>query len=453
MRKAALLIIVVIALAVMPSSAATRFDVVLILTDDQRWDTVQYMPNVQTLLANRGITFTNAFVTSPLCCPSRATILSGLYAHKHGVLDNDPPDGGAVAFRDFETIAVWLARVGYRTAFFGKYLNSYTDLGPYIPPGWSEWAAQGRGGSYYSYEVVNTGGVVTTHGTAPTDYSTTVFTNKAVSFIESTPSGTSLFLLFAPNAPHLPATPEPEDVGKFSGMAPWRPPSYNEVNVSDKPSWVRALPLLTESLQGDADVRHRRQVESLQAVDRGVSQIVDALSRTNRLSRTVIVFTSDNGFSWGEHRWMDNKQCPYEECIRVPLIVRDPGAFAIPHRDSSIVLNLDLAPSILQWAGETRPPYVLPGSSLFGLLRTPHAQWRRHTLLEMLGVRDPPAPGWPKYYGVRSERYVYIEHLNGEREFYDLALDPYQLQNAFTSPSYAATIAELRLILGILKQR
>lgn len=458
MRPIILLLLSAALLAVTPgpSVGAPRYDIVLILTDDQRWDTLQYMPNVTTLLAGRGVTFSNAFVTTPLCCPSRATILTGQYAHRHGVLDNDAPDGGATVFRDAQTIAVWLRNAGYRTALFGKYLNDYGALDAYVPPGWSEWAARSGGpGIYYDYRLVETGGTEVQYGTDAADYSTTVFTNKAVDFIASTPLGINLFLYLAPNAPHTPATPAPEDVGKFSSLAPWRPPSYNEADVSDKPQWVQDLPLITN---GDGGGLRRKQIESLQAVDRALARIVEALSRAGRLSNTVIVFLSDNGLSWGEHRWLNRKRCPYEECIRIPFVVLDPGAVGTPRVDEHPVLNLDLAPAILRWA-EVTPPVSFPygNRNLYDLLRNPGMAWRGEFLIELIGTPDPdPTLPPPLYSGIRkggAKGVVYIEYASGERELYDLQRDPYQLQNAYGDPIYASRIAEMQRLLAAHKQK
>jgi N-acetylglucosamine-6-sulfatase len=182
------------------AGATVAPSIVLIVTDDQRADTLDVMPTVQSELADNGVTFTEAFVTNPLCCPSRASILTGQYSHSNGVFGNDPPNGGFAGFDDSATLATWLQAAGYRTALVGKYLNGYE--GTYVPPGWGEWHALSGGQSYYDYEL-NENGVLGEYGSEPADYSTDVLSAKAAAFVRET-SG-PLFLFFAPLAPHFDA--------------------------------------------------------------------------------------------------------------------------------------------------------------------------------------------------------------------------------------------------------
>ncbi|MBI3975945.1 MAG: sulfatase, partial [Armatimonadetes bacterium] len=404
---------------------------VLILDDDQRADTIQYMPILQRDLVARGVTFTNAFVTTPLCCPSRASLLRGQYAHNTGVLTNgggDLPEerasrhpGGAEAFDDRSTLATWLHAAGYRTGLFGKYLNGYMRLTARVPPGWDEWHV--FAGGYFGYPL-NENGVVRRIGNAPEDYGTDVIARRAVQFIER--AGTApLFVYFAPFAPHAPATPHPQDAAGFRDLPPWRPPSYNEGDVSDKPEWVRRLPLLTAARQAEGDEFRRQQLRSLQAVDRAIGQLLEALRRTGRLENTVVVFTADNGLSWGEHRWLDRKSCPYEECVRVPLVVRGPGIPA-GRTDPRVVLNVDLAPTFADLAG-VRPGLPVDGRSVAPLLRGADAAWRGEILLEYWGL---PALTWT---AIRTDRWKYVEYENGDRELYDLAADPFEMTNVIGS--------------------
>jgi arylsulfatase A-like enzyme len=425
-------------------------DIILIVTDDQRADTLPYMPLTYGHLAGHGVEFTNAFTSISLCCPSRATMLTGLYAHHHGVLDNDPSrQGGAPNFNDSSTLATWLQQAGYRTGLYGKYLNFYHQLTPwpYVPPGWSEWhALKADGFNYYNYTLVENG-VEVPYGSQPADYSTDVLATKAVSFIEGTPAGTPLFLYFTPFAPHHPYTPGPND---SVSLPLWRPPSYNEPDVSDKPAWVQLGPAMSATIQAATDATRNNQVASLFSVDRAVDAIVAALQRTGRLSNAVVVFTSDNGFTWGEHRMPEDKACVYEECNRIPLLVRAPGLS--PRTEASLISHVDLAATVAEFAGVT-PPYRTDGASLVGLLHNP-GPWREEFLMEKLqGI--PGAAGslgdLNRYYAVRTDRYVYAEYFNGDQEFYDLTIDPYQLDNRVTDPSYAAIISNLRGRLNELK--
>ncbi len=421
-----------------------RPNIVLIVSDDQRWDTMQYMPLINSLLGSASVKFDNAFVTTSECCPSRASILTGLYAHNHGVLQNYGTNGGAPAFKDGSTIATWLQATGYKTGLYGKYLNAYYLLSPYIPPGWNEFHAfvQPDDGLYYNY-TFNDNGVVSTFGSSPQDYSTDVLSAKAVQFINSTPSNQPFFLYFTPYGPHDPATPAQSDLGSYSGLLPWRPASFNEADVSDKPTWVRQLPLLTTTQIATGDAFRQRQLETLQSVDRAVSSIVSALSQTNRMNNTMIIYLSDNGLTWGEHRWLDNKGCVYEECVRVPLWVRLPGG--VGRNDSNLVANIDLAPSIAEYAGVPVPSKV-NGLSFMGLLNDPQASWRTNLLLEELGGATAT-----NFQAVRTSQYVYAEYQNGDKELYDLQADPLQLNNIANDPNYAAIITQLQSLLAALK--
>lgn len=429
-----------------PAPTPRPLDVVLILTDDQRPGTLSAMANTRALIFDQGVEFTTTFATTPLCCPSRASILTGLYTHNHGVLTNFPPLGGAPAFVDTSTIATWLARAGYQTGYFGKYLNSYNDMlpWPYRPPGWSVWNAFKTPGTTTSVLVDDS--VELALGPSPAEYSTDVLASRAVQFIQATPAGRPLFLYFAPYAPHVPADPAVQDRGAFSSLPAWRPPSYNETDVSDKPGWVQALPPFTQVLTDSLDARIEREHESLLSVDRAVQQIVNALAQAGRLDSTVIIFTSDNGLSWGEHRWT-TKNCVYEECIRVPLAIRAPG---ITHRqDAHLVALVDLAPTIAHYAKVTLP-HPTNGMDLAPLLANPGAAWRSDVLLEVIARVQPPTTEG-LFSAIRTDRYVYVELTTGERELYDLAADPYQLDNRATDPAQAALIATLSARLQALK--
>lgn len=383
-------------LALLASSARAQPqpNLIIILSDDQRWDTVDathqspnrpgpVMPNVTNELANSGVTFSNAHVTTALCCPSRTSILTGQYAHRTGVFDNTPPDGGAQVFNDSSTIATWLRAAGYRTGFVGKYLNGYQKLSPYIPPGWDEWHVQVRL-AYYEYDL-NDNGVITHFGSAPGDYSGDVMTQRAVAFIQSS-AGQPFFLHLSQNAPHSqkephrPAMPAPRHIGLFSGLSIFRPPNYG-VALTGGPAWVQAK-TWTPLKQARNDRLRINQLESLQAVDEGVRAIMDALRAIGEDDNILIVYTSDNGYSWGSHKG-EEKSCPYQECIRVPMIVRYPPLVSAPRTNDQVVLNIDLAPTIVELAGATVPPtHVVNGDSIVPLLVGGGAKWRNAMLNE-----------------------------------------------------------------------
>ena len=417
-----------------------RPNIVLILTDDQRWDTLWSMPIVQRDLVHQGVTFKNAFVVNSLCCPSRASFLTGGYSHTTGVYSNNPPHGGFESFRPDEhsTIATWLHKAGYTTALIGKYLNHYGNAGKlgYVPPGWSRWVALAIDTvKYYDY-ALNIDGTVVHYHHRPQDYSTDVLARQAVRFIHQTKG--PLFLYYATSAPHGPARPDPRDTASFPNMRPYRPPNYNEQDVSDKPAWVRSLPPMTLKREETIDAFRRRQYQSLEEVDRSVGQIVQALKDTNRLSNTMIVFTSDNGLAWGEHRWAGKKDA-YEESIRIPMVIRYDPMGPQNRADSHLVLNIDIAPTFAKVAGVSAPG--ADGRSLLPLLDASASSWRTDFLVEHLKDRIAPIP---TFCAVRTEQYLYVLYGTGEEELYDLSQDPYELQNRASDPVETPTLLQMR---------
>lgn len=236
-----------------PLETSFRPNIILILTDDQRYDTLPYMPYLNGTLAEESYTFTNAFVTTPLCCPSRATLLTGQSAYNHGVTTNYRPTGGATVFEDAYTLPRALKANGYRTGLFGKYMNDYdflqAQLGvPYIPPGWSEWFAfherisNGVANSWYYDYTVNDNGTYVDYGQSPAAYSTDLLTQKAVEFIETTDENKPFFLYLSYWAPHTAPIPAARHAGAYADEPPWLPPSYNEADVSDKPDYISGAP-------------------------------------------------------------------------------------------------------------------------------------------------------------------------------------------------------------------
>ena len=396
-----------------------RPNFVVIVTDDQRWDTLDAMPAVRRSLMAGGVTFRNAFTTTPSCCPSRVSLLTGQYSHHTGVLDGSAgdPAGGAPAFDDESSLATWLDDAGYRTGLVGKYLNDYAELPVgYVPPGWDEWFTLARSRPqvrYYDYDL-NENGEIVRYGEEPSDYSTSVFEEKAVRFIEGS---RPFFLYFAPVAPHLPSTPAPEDVDRPVDPTWEVPPSFDEADVSDKPGGGRAKRDLAEARSTREDM-----LRSLLAVDRAIDAILEAVTDAGLMEETYFLLTSDNGFLWGEHR-LAGKVWPYEESIRVPLVVRPPGSSST-RTVEEFALNIDIAPTIVELAGVEAglPP---DGISLVPLLEGRPAAPRDRFIVEFLGF----APQVPAYVALRTTRYLYVEYRNGERELYDIRADPFQLRN------------------------
>lgn len=423
----------------------SRPNVVLIVTDDQSPDSFPHdppvMPQLQAMVedpADHWVSFPNAFLSTPLCCPSRASILTGRYDLHTGVRTNH--DGHLLD--PSSTIAAWLHGAGYRTGLVGKYVNGYPFGGmPLVPPGWDRWLVKQQGAqstAYYDHVLLDQGFPLP-RGRAPEDYLTDVLADAAVDFIRAAPEDRPFFLMVTPTAPHRPWTPAPRDAGAYADMRIAEPPSVGEPDVDDKPAWVRALPEMTADRRAQLTEIRRRSFETLRAVDDLVARVVQGLEARGLLDRTAIFFLTDNGFSFGEHRWV-GKTCPYEECIRTPFLVRLPGAIA--REAPTLVANVDLAPTIADLAGVV-PDAPLDGLSLLPVLEDPSASLRDSLFLDYVG--DAHVPGWS---AVRTDGLVYVEYVTGERELYDLAgaigpADPFQLENRVGDPAYASVVAAL----------
>jgi len=451
---AAALALVSLALAAPAARAAQRPNVVVIETDDQTASTLWAMPILQRVLADRGVTFDNSFVSYSLCCPSRATFLTGQYAHNHGVFDNVLPFGSFYRLDSSNTLPVWLQAAGYRTMHVGKYLNRYGTRDPtQVPPGWSDWHALVDPTTYrYFGFTMNDNGRLTYYPPTPSNYSTDVLAGKATELIAQASRGPRPFFLWtAFLAPHFSLAPtgEPDDPPGFHTPQPapqdrnrfaWaplpRPPSFDEADMSDKPTEIRSYPRLTYTTQLAIQENYQQELETLQAVDRAVGRIVGTLQRTGQLGRTLIIFTSDNGYYHGEHRIPREKIVPYEPAIRVPLIVSGPGVPRGVHR-SQLVSNQDLAPTILAATG-AHPGRVEDGLSLLPIIRHPRLEPGRDLLIE--GLYHVP---FVTFAAIRTSRWFYAEYSDGQRELYDLLSDPDELVNRDLQPAYAAIESEL----------
>ena len=413
-------------------------NILVVISDDQRWDTLSHMPNVESELVDHGITFSNAFVENPLCCPSRVNFLTGQDSHTSGVWTNTQPYGGFQSFTaDDQTVATWLNGAGYETILAGKYLNHYWDTdGSYVPPGWDVWRAFDSASPYFDY-AISVDGQLEQHGSAPEDYSTDVIAQEAEAAIRNTSAQDPLLLWFTPFAPHGPVTPAPRDVGILDGIPSWRPRSYDERNVSDKPGYIRSIPRWTESRSAEIDAFRQAQLESLGAVDDAVDGLLQTLQDRGRLGDTLIIYTSDNGYLWGEHRRV-GKEVPYEESIRVPFVVRWDRVISTPHTDSHLVENIDVAPTLVDVSHAA--PETFDGRNLLPLLNGSSASWRTRALIEHL---DDGA-GAPSYCAIRTSNAIYVRYATGEEEYYRLAGDPFERTNRVGYATFATRVAALR---------
>lgn len=454
-----------------------RPNVIEIVTDDQTVRDLESMSATKRLLADEGTTFGNSFVNFSMCCPSRATILSGQYAHNHNVMGIYPPTGGYGKFDSNNSLALWLQRGGYHTGHIGKMLNGYgSDSPANIPAGWTEWYASVDPSTYRMYGyTLNENGVFRTYGDPqeedPAVYQTDVYTNKAVDYVNRN-SGRPFYLSLNYLAPHheeapvrdrssVIVRPAKRHENTFSSQAVPRGPAFDEADLSDKPPHVarRSTAPFTEEQIGEISRNYQRRQESLQSVDEGIERIVETLRANGQLENTYIVFTSDNGYLQGQHRIPAGKLAPYEPSIRVPLVIRGPG---VPkgRTSSEMVVNADLAPTIVDVTG-VKPLKVQDGRSLQRFWRRPERKTTRPIMLQSGGVNrgfeemdsGPVETLTPlqTYKGIRTDRYLYVAYRSQTKEMYDLARDPFQLDSVIDDPRYRAARGELRRQLTALK--
>ena len=448
---AAFAALALVASATVGAAAAPRPSIVMILSDDEDLASHRVMERTKALVADQGVVLANYFVTNAFCCPSRTTILRGQYAHNHRIEGNDLPAGGFAKFKalqlDRSTIATWLHAAGYRTAFLGKLLNGYEPEIDPPQPGWDEW--YGVGGRFTNFDyTLNENGRLVGYGHEPEDHLTDVLARRAAEVIGRTPADQPLFLIVAPYDPHSPAHPAPRHAGLYADEPLPSSASFDEADVSDKPSYVADQKPL-QPWQIEAVTRHHRErLRALRAVDDLVATVVGALEASGRLDETYVVYTSDNGFHMGQHRLFIGKTTAYEEDIRVPMAIRGPG---LPKGVTlqPMVLNNDLAPTFATIAGVV-PPSFVDGRNFLGLLTKPDQPWRRSFLIGRRQTETHELGGKAIIDGLRTARHTYVEYGTGERELYDLVADPFQLDNiaATADPilleALAARLVELK---------
>lgn len=421
-----------------PDSADRPLSFVLVLTDDQSLSLTapeatglpSPTPGIEARIFDQGTRFTQAIVNTPLCCPTRASLLSGgFHAHQTGVRQNEAPQGGMASFVDAASLAVQMQSAGWTTGFLGKYLSDYTGQEPYTPPGWDRFHALSVGEDWSAFTAYVSDGGAPTVAVPVQGYVTDHLSQEALRFLDEV-GDAPFFLVIAHHAPHQLAVPAAQDQGAMAG-ASWRPASFNEADLSDKPLHMQELPPLDEAAV-DRSFQERR--ESLLAVDRGVVALLDALQASGRDQDTVVVYSSDNGSSFGEHR-IEAKGHPYDEALRVPLAIRLPGAPAGRVEEGLVSASLDLPATLAALAGIEAPT---AGRSLVPQLLGEAPEDAPWQLIQ--GIRGNIVPD---FVGVRSPGHVYVEHLSGEVELYDLEADPDQLENGAGQPELAAVQAEL----------
>ncbi|MEU8237585.1 sulfatase [Actinoplanes missouriensis] len=426
-------------------SAASRPNIVFVLTDDLSENLVRYMPNLLKM-QKEGTTFVNYTVTDSLCCPSRASLLKGQFPHNTGIFKNHGSDGGFRLFHsrgeEKSTFATDLQAAGYRTGFFGKYLNEYlpaTSFGggkPYVPPGWDQWFVGGNAYDNFNY-ALNENGTVKKYGKKPADYLTDVLAARTTDFITTAAtSGTPFMLEVATYAPHAPYTPAPRDANLFPGLTAPRTAAYDKVPAG-APAWLAPHPKLNAQQKARMDQEFRKRAQSVVSVDRMLGALRSTLTKAGVADETVVIFSSDNGYHMGEHSLPSGKQTAFDTDVNVPLIAAGHGVKAGQTVDA-VVANIDLRPTFTDLAGAPAAAEV-DGQSLKPLLagETP-ARWREAALIEHRDpATDPADPDYeqdsinipPTYDAIRTARFTYVEYVDGTREYYDNRADPDQLRN------------------------
>ena len=485
MKRPILLFLLMAAFA-LPCGAAparVRPNLVVIMADDLDPGTLRtlvqagMMPHFTEQFVRGGISFPNCFATNPICAPSRATFLTGRYSHNHGVHHNSPNGGGVTSMDHASTIATWLRKSGYRTGHVGKFLNGYGIETPptWVPPGWDDWQGLVDLSTYVVYNYrINDNGIVVRYGEAESDYQTDVLARRAARFIDRSDrwvDGKPFFLVVTPLAPHVevgPGTspdvwswtirPAPRHRGT-TDMFPLPPtPSFNEADVSDKPQWVQNRPPLTAENLTALTRKYRDRLASLRAVDDLIGTVVEALKRTGEYERTALLFTSDNGYLYGEHR-LPEKMYAYDESARIPLYVRVPGV-AGGREISRVILNNDFAPTLADLAGAI-PGHVVDGRSFVPVLAGTAGKWRERFLIEHWYTGLSTKLEAPTYSAVRTgpasaalpDR-LYVEYRTGEwgaKEHYDRTIDPHELLSRHDDPNRSAERDQLKAWLQKLQ--
>ena len=465
--------------AAIAQSAPEQPNIVVVMTDDETFAELAGMPNTRRLIGAKGVRFDRFYVSYPVCCPSRATYLTGQYAHNHGVMGLYPPTGGYGRFDKRNALPVWLKNAGYHTAHLGKFLNGYGDQEPAdVPPGWSDWHATVDYSTYKMWGyTMNDNGRMHTYGHEfeedPELYQTDVLTSKARRIIRAQAGRKPLFLSVNYLAPHhearsiqrrtgLLVRPAPRHRGAFASASLPRSASFNEADMSDKPRFLRGRTHALSS-RDIATIRRdsRARRAALLAVDDGVKRIVRTLRRTGQLDNTYIIFTSDNGYMQGEHRVRSGKMLPYEPSTRVPLLVRGPGIPA-GRVSGQLTANIDLAATLVDLAGAT-PGKTVDGRSLMPFARNPSLVTKRAILHETGGARYAgpreqdertntrrPLKRVMSYRAIRTDRWLYVRWHNGSRELYDLRRDPDELRSLHAGRSHRKVRRDLARQLRVL---
>ncbi|MEZ4694986.1 MAG: sulfatase [Rhodothermales bacterium] len=443
-----LLVVAVPATALGQSAGSKRPNVVLILSDDHRFDFMSFhegapnflqTPNMDRLAAG-GMHVKNAFVTTSLCSPSRASILTGRYAHNHGVVDNARLVPEGTRFFPAE-----LQRAGYQTAFIGKWhMGGVTDE---PRPGFDHWVSFRGQGTYFNPTLNVDGSRKEYEG-----YNADILTDFATKWIREQSSDQPFFLYLSHKSVHAEFQPAPRHQGRYEDETLVYPKTManTESNYRDKPRWVKeqrygwhGVDYLYQGAM-NFDTFYRRYTETLLALDESIGQVIDELERDGLMENTIVIYMSDNGFSFGEHGLID-KRHGYEESIRVPMIAYAPGRIEAGSVLDEMILNIDMAPTILDLAGVKETDLPMDGRSFSPLLfGQPMDDWRREFAYEYYW--EYSFPHTPTVLALRGERYKYLFYhgIWDLNEFYDLSNDPLEEHNLINSAEHADLIKQMK---------
>lgn len=454
---------------------ATPRNVIFILTDDHRFDFMGFTGKVPWLktpnmdrMAREGSWFKNTYVTTALCSPSRASILTGLYSHTHTVVDNIAPDPKNLTF-----FPQYLQEGGYETAFFGKWHMGEGDDKP--RPGFDHWESFKGQGVYYN-PTLNINGEQVKYGDST--YITDLLTEHALDWLEKRGDEKPFFLYLSHKAVHSEFSPAQRHRGTYANAEIVYPPSYYtsaqpvKGKLSDNKSFSREAnpnqnPLRGEDYYGEGRVPdwqkmqreswhgvdymyhgainfeefYRRYCETLLAVDESLGKILDYLDQNQMSEETLVIYMGDNGFSFGEHGLIDKRHF-YEESAKVPFLIRCPEIFEGGKVNESMIQNIDVAPTILETAGIRKPEHM-QGRSIIPLLKGSETEWRDKVFYEYYWEYD--FPHTPTMHGVRTERYKLIQYhgIWDTNELYDLQEDPHEMNNLIASPEHRQLVEDL----------
>ena len=440
-----------------------RPNIVYVVMDDMHPRHLNYMTDslrrLRDLQDFSFLLYPNAYVTTPQCCPSRASTLRGQYAHNTGIIHNRAfpeggKNGGAVPFRtlglDQSTLATMLHDGGYATSMVGKYLNGYIREDPpaYIPPGWDDWhVISDTSDGAYGYSLSEDGEIVK-YGYEPEDYLNDVLAQRAADAVRDADPAKPLFLFFSPYAPHVPSIPAPRHAGLYPTLRVPRNPAYLETDVTGKPAWIQELEVTEEDIDA-YDLIYRNGARTLRAVDESIQAVVDALDATGRLDTTFFIFHNDNGAQFLEHRWAE-KRVPYSASTQVFFAVASKDPKLIQRtgmRRQLIATNIDIGPTIAHLTGTT-PDHVMDGVSIMPTFQSRTQAVRTDLLNEYFAFTDPPppsriVPSWSSVVTTVPGHWKYVEWATGERELYQLRENRFELENVVSAPENAELVLQL----------